>query len=112
MCCCIRVITIEVTKSLCRPLFLSLAVVVACIIFIFNYLPKLNSLSLLERIKNNGQLVVATRNSPTTYYEGADGPAGLEYEMVKMFADDLGVNLTLVIPDSFDDLLDKISKND
>ena len=29
-----------------------------------------------------------------------------------MFADDLGVNLTLVIPDSFDDLLDKISKND
>lgn len=53
--------------------------------------------------------MVVTRNSPTTYYEGADGPAGLEYEMAKMFADKLGVELTLVIPDSLNDLLDKIA---
>jgi len=92
-------------------LFLSLAVVIASIIFIFNYLPKLSSLSLVEQIKNNGQLNVVTRNSPTTYYEGADGPAGLEYEMAKMFADELGVNLTLLIPDSFNDLLDHVSNN-
>jgi len=86
--------------------------VIASIIFVFNYLPKLRSVSLLEQIKNDGQLIVATRNSPTTYYEDADGPAGLEYEMAKMFADDLGVELTLLIPDSFDDLLDKVANNE
>ena len=107
----IRIITIDIKNSLCRPLFLSLAVVIASILFIFNYLPKLSNLSLVEQIKNKGQLVVVTRNSPTTYFESADGPTGLEYEMVKMFANELGVELTLVIPDSLSDLLNKISSN-
>ena len=66
---------------------------------------------MLERIKNDGQLIVVTRNSPTTYYEDVDGPAGLEYEMAKMFAEELGVELTLVIPDTFDDLFEQISDN-
>lgn len=72
-------------------------------------MPKITNLSLVEQIKQDGQLIVVTRNSPTTYYEGADGPAGLEYEMAKMFADELGVKLTLLVPDSLDDLLKKIS---
>ncbi len=92
-------------------MFLSLAVVIASILFIFNFLPELSNLSLLEQIKNNGQLVVVTRNSPTTYYESADGPTGLEYEMAKIFANELGVELTLVIPDSLGDLLNKVSSN-
>lgn len=66
---------------------------------------------MLEQIKQNGQLIVATRNSPTTYYEAADGSAGLEYELVKMFADELGVELTLVLPESFSDLLQLVSDN-
>jgi len=66
---------------------------------------------LLEQIKQNGQLIVATRNSPATYYEAADGSAGLEYELVKMFADELGVELTLVLPESFSDLLQLVSDN-
>lgn len=86
-------------------------IVTASIIFIFNYLPKLNNLSLLEQIRSDGQLVVVTRNSSTTYYEGVDGPAGLEYEMAKMFADELGVGLTLVVPDSLHDLLMRITNN-
>ena len=52
-----------------------------------------------------------TRNSPTTYYEDVNGPAGLEYEMAKLFADGLGVELTLLIPESFNDLLKKINDN-
>lgn len=83
--------------------------VIACIIFIFNVLPKLINPSVIEQIKSDGQLIVLTRNSPTTYYEEADGPAGLEYELVKMFADELGVELVLLIPESFNDLLDKLS---
>ena len=55
--------------------------------------------------------MVITRNSPTTYYEDADGPAGLEYEMAKMFADELGVELTLLVPESLGDLLTQLSQN-
>ncbi len=65
---------------------------------------------MLEQIKSDGQLVVITRNSPTTYYEDADGPAGIEYELAKMFADELGVNLTLVVPESLGDLLEQLSQ--
>ncbi len=78
---------------------------------VFNYLPKLNNLSLLEQIKKSGQLVVVTRNSPTTYYQRADRTTGLEYELANMFADELGVELTLIIPDSMNDLLNKLSNN-
>ncbi len=83
----------------------------ASIIFIFKIAPKLSNLSLLEQIKSNGQLVVVTRNSPTTYYEDTDGPAGLEYEMAKMFADELDVELILVVPDSLNDLLKQIENS-
>lgn len=85
--------------------------VITCIILIFNFAPKLNNQSLLAQIKADGQLVVITRNSPTTYYEETDGPAGLEYEMAKMFAEELGVELTLLIPESLNDLLNKITDN-
>lgn len=62
----------------------------------------------MEQILASGELKVLTRNSPTTYYEGADGPAGLEYDLAKMFADQLGVKLTLIVPGSFSSLLDDI----
>lgn len=50
-----------------------------------------------------------TRNSPATYYEGPDAPAGLEYDMARMFADHLGVQLTMIIPDSLGDILEGIA---
>ena len=64
--------------------------------------------SLLEQIKQDGELIVYTRNSPATYYEGPDSAAGLEYDMAKMFADHLGVKLTMIIPDSLSDILEGI----
>jgi len=74
-------------------------------------LPKFSTLTLLEQIKSNGHLIVVTRNSPTTYYEDIDGPAGLEYEMAKMFADEIGVELTLLIPDTLNELLQQIEND-
>ncbi|MDH5389235.1 MAG: membrane-bound lytic murein transglycosylase MltF [Gammaproteobacteria bacterium] len=85
-----------------------LTLIVGIIVFFFNGLPKLMNKPVLEQIIESGELRVVTRNSPTTYYEGADGPAGLEYDLVKMFADQLGVKLTLIVPDSFSGLLDDI----
>ncbi|MDZ7736905.1 MAG: transporter substrate-binding domain-containing protein [Gammaproteobacteria bacterium] len=52
----------------------------------------------LEQVQEDGVLHVLSRNSPTTYYIGADGPAGVEYELAAGFADYLGVKLEIVLP--------------
>lgn len=59
----------------------------------------------LDRIRDAGELVVVTINSPTTFYEGADQQVGLEYEMTKAFADYLGVKHRLVVVKQFADVL-------
>ncbi|WP_245792149.1 membrane-bound lytic murein transglycosylase MltF [Teredinibacter waterburyi] len=47
----------------------------------------------LESVKASGQLVVISRNGPTTYYEGPNGHMGFEYQLTKRFAKYLGVSL-------------------
>ncbi|RTR01125.1 membrane-bound lytic murein transglycosylase MltF [Halomonas nitroreducens] len=49
----------------------------------------------LEAIRERDFLSIQTRNTPTTYYEGREGPTGFEYELMRRFADHLGVSLTL-----------------
>ncbi len=46
-----------------------------------------------------------TRNGPTTYYEGARGPAGIEYDMARDFADYLGLRLKVRVVARQSDLL-------
>lgn len=55
--------------------------------------------SLLDEVKASGELRVVTRNGPNTYYTGAEGPAGPEYELLRGFADHLGVRLRLLVVD-------------
>ena len=50
---------------------------------------------LLDQVLELGELRVVTRNTPSTYFEGPDGPAGPEYDLVKGFADELGVELVI-----------------
>ena len=50
-----------------------------------------------------------TRNSPTTYYEGPHGTAGLDYELAYKLAEHLGVELKIIVPDSLNDLLDDLN---
>jgi membrane-bound lytic murein transglycosylase F len=52
-----------------------------------------------------GELRVVTRDSPTSYFVGPDGPAGPEYDLVRGFADDLGVNLVIETVDSVADIV-------
>ena len=58
----------------------------------------------LERIRDAGELRLITRNAPTTYFEGRDGPAGLEYELGRAFAGHLGVKATFVVADHVPDI--------
>ena len=43
----------------------------------------------LQEVVSSGELRVITRNSPTTFYEGAVGFDGPEYQLVKGFAEHL-----------------------
>ena len=56
--------------------------------------------STLERIQAEGVLRVITRNSPATYFQDRNGETGFEYELVKRFAEDLGVELKIETADS------------
>ncbi|NYS59910.1 membrane-bound lytic murein transglycosylase MltF [Vreelandella salicampi] len=49
----------------------------------------------LNQIHDRDFMTVHTRTSPTTYYEGRRGPTGFEYELMRRFADYLGVSLNL-----------------
>ena len=61
--------------------------------------------SRLDRIRAKGELVVVTRNAPTTWYEGRDGPAGFEYELIQAFAAHLGVTPRFEIRDNLSEML-------
>ncbi|MDH5190788.1 MAG: membrane-bound lytic murein transglycosylase MltF [Gammaproteobacteria bacterium] len=71
-----------------------------------------NQVSILNEIKFTGKLAVATRNSPTTYYEGSEGSSGFEYDLVKRFADELGVELEITIPQSLDRIISMVTNNE
>ncbi|MCG8433817.1 MAG: transporter substrate-binding domain-containing protein, partial [Gammaproteobacteria bacterium] len=65
--------------------------------------------SLLEQVRITGELRVVTRNSPTTFYYGAEGPAGFEYDLAKAFADYLGVSLNMYSPSGFSEVLPAVA---
>ncbi|MCC5902822.1 MAG: membrane-bound lytic murein transglycosylase MltF [Halomonas sp.] len=49
----------------------------------------------LKQVTAKDFITIHTRNAPTTYYEGRQGPTGFEYELMQRFADYLGVSLNL-----------------
>ncbi len=56
--------------------------------------------------RESRELVVVTRNSPTTYYEDAQGEhAGLEHDLVDLFAKDLGFSVRWIVASQFPDIL-------
>lgn len=61
--------------------------------------------SLLEEIQATGELRVVTRNGPHTYFTSGEGPAGPEYDLIRGFADFLGVRLRLMVVDRPTDVL-------
>ena len=50
-----------------------------------------------QRIIRTGQLRFATVAGPHTCYQTSTGFAGIEYELARRFADEMGVKLTLVM---------------
>lgn len=58
----------------------------------------------LSRIIERGYVTVGTLFGSTSYYIGAEGPTGFEYELAQKYADYLGVELKVVPSYSLDEL--------
>jgi membrane-bound lytic murein transglycosylase F len=65
----------------------------------------------LEKIKHSGVLRVLTRIDPTTYYKNKDTYSGLEYDLVQLFAKQLGVKVEFIIPNTFGNIINNIAEN-
>ncbi len=61
--------------------------------------------SILDQVLDTGELRVATRNSPTSYTVSPDGPTGPEYDLVRSFAEELGVTLVIQTVESVSEIL-------
>lgn len=95
-------------RSQCMKVGGFIAATVLVVVTIFKIIPEL-AYTELEEVLERGELTVITRNSPTTFYESADGDTGLEYDLVKGFADSLGVKFNLVFADKFSDILPTVT---
>lgn len=62
----------------------------------------------LEAIQLSGKLDIITRNTPTTYYIGPEGPTGFEYELATEFAHYIGVTPNVIISNEFANILPSI----
>jgi len=66
--------------------------------------------SMLEQIVQLGELRVVTRDTPTAYFDGPDGPAGPEYDLVRGFADELGVTLVIETVENVAEILPYVNE--
>lgn len=85
--------------------------IIGCIVFVFfaSYVAFV-PLNKLGKIKRSGTLHVLTRIDPTTYFQSPLGYSGLEYDLVLLFAEYLGVEAQFDVRDKFSTILDDISK--
>jgi membrane-bound lytic murein transglycosylase F len=63
---------------------------------------------LIDQVLELGELRVVTRNTPTSYFIGPDGPAGPEYDLVRDFADEIGVELVMETVDNVSEILPRL----
>lgn len=82
------------TKGFYRRLSLRAAVVLVALSAIGTCSPNMPPLT---EVRGAGVLRVATVNSATTYYLGAGGPTGFEYDLARLFAERLGAELEIVV---------------
>ncbi len=57
--------------------------------------------TLLKQIIASGEFRALTRNSPATFYYGAEEPLGIDYELAKGYADHIGVELQMNVAERF-----------
>lgn len=87
------------------------ALLAVAISFTFLILAGCSQPDTLQEIRNEGVLHVITRVSPAIYYEEREGPSGYDYELVKRFAKELGVELRIRVASGNTEILSVLSRN-
>lgn len=67
---------------------------------------------LLEEVWRTGVLKVATRYSPSTYYQGAEGATGFGHDLVAAFGRDMGVRVEFLVYDSLGEIIQAVSQGE
>ena len=99
------------SKLLFLPLTLA-AFVPATLLFLLLYTEWGKPLSIVESIERDGVLLVATRNSATTWYEGPNGLTGPEYDLVTGFAESLGVKPEFITYERDSEIMDAVENGE
>jgi membrane-bound lytic murein transglycosylase F len=76
-----------------------------------NYSPSHKGFSKLEQIKLDGTINILTHRHLTTYHKSSGSLTGLEFDLIMLFAKRIGVKANFIIPNTFSDILQKLSKN-
>ena len=66
----------------------------------------------LDKIKERGSLIAVVDNSTTSYFIYKGQPMGYEYELLTLLAEDLGVELKLIITSEIDDAMTKLNNGE
>ncbi len=66
--------------------------------------------SMIDQVIDLGELRVVTRDTPTAYFVGPDGPAGPEYDLFRGFAESLGVSLVIETVESVSEILPRVNE--
>jgi membrane-bound lytic murein transglycosylase F len=64
----------------------------------------------LHKIIKSGEITIITSNAPHCYYIYRDESMGFEYDLVKAFADYLGVGLNVKIAENWDGMVSALNK--
>lgn len=64
----------------------------------------------LDRVRAQGELVVATRQTPAIVYQGANGLDGFEHALTQRFAETLGVEIRYVYPKTVEALFNAVAR--
>ncbi len=66
----------------------------------------------MKKIRESGVLRVGTLNNQLSYYIGAEGPTGLDYELAQAFAKKLGVKLEITAMFTLSELFPALERGD
>lgn len=81
------------------------------VVFALLYACSESGKSQLDRIKERGELIIVTRNGPTSYYIEKNAETGVEYKLAKKFADSLGVELKTIVARNISDVITILKTN-
>ena len=68
--------------------------------------------SLYQRLERDGELILLTRNSPTTYYFDGDEATGFDYDLIKGYAESRNYTLRVKAAFTLEELISRLAKGE